>query len=327
LFSGSSVVVQIPNNIPFGNVTSAQKNILSLTTSGGTATFTIPIAPLTTLTSASNEFANPGDSVMLSGSGFFKIQSITFPGNLSVTNFGTLDVGGSFVVVQVPAGLKAGGPITIQTAYGSATSTFSFNDTTGMKCDFDNFNNQNASGNQLSTAADQAAMPGGRGNFGIFQFAKCPAGDWGGWQTGRSITTETVAWVPASNVNDNTSDWAIKFEMYIKNPWNAGCIFIQDGKWGSTERFEPWKWVPSVNTTSGWTTFTFPLNMILSKVNGVDGTGVPYSTISQLLTPDGNPPYAPIYIAYDNPLVEQDNFYAGIDNIRVVYIGSKTGSK
>jgi hypothetical protein len=326
-YADNSIILQVPSTIPFGKITAANKNILSVTTNGGTVNYSFPIAPNTTLTGASNEFANPGDSVTLIGTGLFKVQSVTFPGNLTVTSFGAPDTSGIKITVPVPANLTLGGPITITTAYGTAVSTFSFNDTTGMKCDFDNFNNQNAWDNQISTAADQTAMPGGRGKFGVFQFATCPAGDWGSWQTGRSITTETVAWVPAANVSDPVGYWAIKFEMFIVNPWTSGCIFVQDGKWGSTERFEPWKWSPAVNTTTGWTTFTFPLSNILTKTNNVDGTGTPYATVSQLLTPDGNPPYAPIYIAYDNPLVVQNNFYAGIDNIRVVYVGPKITKK
>lgn len=312
----SSIVVLVPADIPFAEIADADIN--TITVVGKTNSLKMPFtvaAPKPDVTAMSNEMANEGDVITLYGTGLFAIQKITFAGGAVATTFKG-STSGTSAVVTVPPG-AAPGALEIVTKFGTGTSTLKFNDHTGMLCDFDDVNNQDSWNNLVINDAD--LYPGNRGKYGRITFETCPAGDWGDWQPGRGIRTTQVQWVPVENLDDPTAAWAVKFEVFVKNPWSDGCIFIHDWSWGRTCRYEPWRQTTPYKTT-GWTTVTIPLTNFKTKINNMDGTGTAATTVRNLLVNDwnGNDGKKYLVFLFNNPTAEVKNFDAAIDNIRVV---------
>jgi len=322
--SSSNFVVQVPLNIPFASIPADQFNTVKVVTSSGTALVNFPIvAPKPLIASISNEMPNPGDQLTIYGNGLFAITSLTLPGNVSVPLASiTSDIGGSSSTFKLPAGFaKQSGPITIETKYGNSTSTVLLNDESRILTNFDNINNYAASDGTASIINNAALYPGNQGYYARMTFASMSAGDWGDGGPGRRIVLNSVQWVPVANVNDPTSNWALKFEIFAKNPWISGCMFIHDWTWGRTCRFEPWKVSGSYQTT-GWTTITIPLSNFKTKPTSgptayIDGTGEPAATVKDLIGATGS---GRLGFFLDNALVPVNNFDIAIDNIRIVKI-------
>lgn len=326
LATNQSLVLQIPQGLALGSVDSGKINTIQVITKSGQVTFKLSIVPpAPVILSISNEMAHPGDTVVIFGYNYFFIKSITYPGNLNITNYG-VNATGTEIALVIPAGLSQAGPVILTTQSGADTTIYNVNDpVTGILSNFDNINNFNPYSSSSVVTNDPVAYPDGLGNYAHMTFALTPAGDWGDGNSGRRTILNTVQWVPVANTNDPVGNWAVKFEINVKNPWSAGCLFVQDWGWNHTCRFEPWKTAPGgVFTTHGWETITLPLSNFLTKINNVDGTGSPATTVANLLTSDnvstGATGAAPLAFLFDNPLVAVDNFDIAIDNIRIVKI-------
>jgi len=86
LFSDNSAVVQIPS-IMFSTVDTTKLYTIEYTTTGGTVTFPFKLGPgAPVITAISNVFANPGDSVFLSGTNLVLVQSLSYAGT-AITSF------------------------------------------------------------------------------------------------------------------------------------------------------------------------------------------------------------------------------------------------
>jgi hypothetical protein len=319
LFTNNSLIVQVPSDIPFGDLQEGKLNTIDIANDGGSLTLSFKIdGPVPVIESVSNEMAYAGEVVTLTGTGLYQINKIVFPGGVEATEYTSI-ASGTSITVKVPQ-ITQSGSITLETSFGTGEFAF-FNNQTGMKCNFDDVNNQDAWDNLVSN--DAVAFPGNRGNYGRFKFESCPASDWGDWQTGRGIRTKQVQWVPVENLDDPTSDWAVKFEIYVKNAWSDGCIFIHDWSWKKTCRYEPWD-TEGIKpySTAGWKTVVLPLSMFKSKANDKDGTGDAASTVRGLLENDWNGSDGNKWMVFlfDNPTAEVKDFDAAIDNIRVVKI-------
>jgi hypothetical protein len=106
LFSDTSAVVLIPAVIAFPSVAASQLNTIRYVTTHGETTFSFSIiAPAPTISDISNEGANPGDSVTISGLNFFFVKSINYAGK-AVTGF-TASNDGTSIRIAVPAGVTS----------------------------------------------------------------------------------------------------------------------------------------------------------------------------------------------------------------------------
>lgn len=324
--SKTNFVVQVPTTIPFADIPAESFNKVTVVTESGTATIDFPIvAPQPIITAISNELPNPGDIISLYGTGLFAITKLTLPGNIDVpvANISS-DPGGTFSIFQLPAGFNnQTGAVMITTKYGTSTSTVLLNDRSRILCDFDAINTLNTGSTTAVLSSDAATFPGAHGNFIRMTVPTLPTFDWSDGNPGRRIILNDVQWVPAANVNDPTANWALKFEIYVKNPWVGGCLFIHDWDWNRTCRFEPFVGSASSSyVTTGWTTVTLPLSNFKSKPSsgataGIDGTGTSAATVAELIGSSGNKRMG---FFLNNAQVPMTNFDTAIDNIRIVKI-------
>ena len=324
--SKNNFVVLVPGNIPFATIAEADFNTIKIVTDGGTATKSFPIvAPKPVITGISNEMPNPGETITLYGSGLFAVTKLTLPGNIDVPATSVVsDPGGVSAEFQLPAGFtNQTGTIEITTKYGTSVSFTKLNDPTGMVCNFDDVNAFDSGNTTASVINDASLYPGNHGKYARMNVASMPTGDWNDWQAGRRLILSYFQWVPASQVNSPAANWAVKFEIFVKNPWSGGCMFLHDWSWGNTSRYEPWKSaVAGAYQTTGWVTVTLPLSSFKSKPNtgptaGIDGTGDAKATVGELIGNSGN---NRLGFFFNNALTPVTNFDAAIDNIRVVKI-------
>lgn len=313
LLADDNLVVQIPAGIPFASVPTAQMNTIRVVTEGGEATFMFPIlAPPPVITAVSNEFANPGDYVTLTGNYLYLITKITFPGNLDAAAADITAVSdGSSVRVKVPASVRTGGIVTVKTQFGTASAPFG--DATGMLLDFD------AVGAMLwgATVTNSATRyPGGRGNYASMVQDVVAANNWEWYNGKRAINSAPADWVPTSQLTQPAANYALKFEMYVKEPWSTGALLITPADtWVYTARYEPWKTTPNFKTT-GWQTVSLPLSTFkLKDATLGDGNGTAASTVGDIIGKTDE--FVRIMFINDTatPLPKLD---LAIDNIRVV---------
>ncbi|WP_207515270.1 glycan-binding surface protein [Longitalea luteola] len=316
LFSDTSAAVQVPSVIPFPSIAADQLNTIRYITPHGSTTFTFNIvAPPPTIESVSNENAQAGDSVRVYGLNFFFIKNITFAGS-PVTSWKEADDGTSFGFV-VPS-LSQSAPLVITTESGTAATVYNMNDvTTGALCNFDDVNTY--SWGATGTSNSNSLFSGNRGYYAILQNGNLNANEWSWWNTGRSINTNGVQWVPADSLNVPIGDYALKFEVNAPAPWNGGSIYVvKDYSTGYVGRYEPWKDADgntSNYSTAGWRTVTIPLSMFLKN----NGTGTAASSLTELLGSSGSGSVN-IWLINNSPAPTATGTSLAFDNIRVVKI-------
>lgn len=319
LFTDVDLVVTIPADMPFASLDQGQLNTIRIVTSFGEITYTFPIVPPPpVISSMSNEMAVAGDKVTLYGNNFFFIDKVIFPGNIEVTTDLVTNISGTTLELTIPAGITQGGTIQVVNQYGTGTSILLFNDlVTGVLCNFDNVNTFSWG----SPVKDDAVLfPGNRARYAHLKQDNIGANNWDWWNGNRGIITNPVNWVPAANVNDPAASFAMKFEVYIKEAWTTGCMYIgppPDDTWKFLNRFEPWKNTPGFKT-DGWVTITIPLNQFKNKADdGTNGAGPAATTVADII--DGINEVVKFMFVNDTatPIDKMD---MAIDNIRVVKI-------
>ncbi|WP_324679060.1 glycan-binding surface protein [Hymenobacter sp. GOD-10R] len=315
LLADRNLVVQIPEGIPFATVPTDQMNSIRVVTEGGETTFQFPIqAPPPVITAASNEFAYPGETITLSGTYLYLIDKITFPGNVNATEFTATD-DGTTVRVKVPANVRQGGSIMVKTQFGTAISPFGFNSPTGMLLNFDDV------GSNLwgSTVTNSTTLyPGGHGNYASMVQDLVPANNWDWFNGKRAINSPPGEWVPASELGQPAGNYALKFEIFVKEPWSTGALLVTPSDaWVYIARYEPWKTTPNFKTT-GWMTVTLPLSTFKLKDPTLgDGNGKAAVTVRDII--GSTDEFVRMMFVNDTatPLAKLD---LAIDNIRVVKI-------
>ncbi|WP_343672318.1 glycan-binding surface protein [Chitinophaga sp.] len=315
LFSDTSAAVLVPAVIPFPTVPAESLNTIRYVTTHGTTTLTFSIAaPPPSITAISNENAHEGDSVYITGLNLFFTEEFTFAGT-PITQFKEASDGTSLGFV-LPA-LTQGGPVSITTKSGTATTPFNVNDVkTGVLCNFDDINTFSWGTNVENSSAD---FPGNNGYYAVLQNDVLPAGDGNWWNGGRSINTNGVQWVPVDSLNVPVDQYAVKFEINIPAAWTGTSIYvIKDYDFGYLARYEPWQGADGTIvpfTTKGWQTVTIPLSLFRTN----DGKGTAAGSLSILLGDKGS---GAINIQTKNftAVPTTSGLRAAVDNIRVVKI-------
>ena len=119
LLAPNSAVVQIPA-IVFSSIDTNKLNIIQYATAGGVATFSFKLMPaVPVITAISNVFANPGDSVFLSGTNFFLVKSLSY-GGTNITSFAPNTYGTSVGFVM-PNPAPTSGNVILTTKSGTVT--------------------------------------------------------------------------------------------------------------------------------------------------------------------------------------------------------------
>jgi len=316
--SDTAAIALIPSVIAFPTVPTKELNTIRYVTTHGETTFSFPIvAPAPSITSISDEAADVGDSVKISGLSFFFVKSLTYAG-LPVTNFTTSN-DGTTISLAVPSGVtNTGGVVSVTTPSGKATTTYNVHDfVDGVFQNWDNINGYPWGSNTENSSID---FPGNTGYYNVITATNIGANDFGWYNGGRGVNMNAAQWVPVADIDSSLSSYAVKFEVSVPSstPWNGGSIFVAVN-YGFTyiARYRPWinsagKATPF--STKGWVTVTIPLSTFLTN----NGTGTPVPSITALVGANGNNGMNIWYINDGSSAVAA--FTMAIDNIRVVKI-------
>lgn len=317
-FSDTSAIVLIPSVIAFPSVPAKQLNTVQYITTHGQTTFSFPIvAPAPQIASISDESAPIGDSVKISGFNFFFIKSLSFGGKVITSYNASND--GTTITMAVPPGIsQTGGPVSVTTNSGSATTVYNVEDfVDGVFQNWDSINTYPWGSNTDNSSTD---FPGNTGSYNVLTATNLSAGDFAWYNGGRGVNMGASQWVPVANIDSSLSSYAVKFEISVpqSTPWTGGSIYVAvNYSFNYIGLYRPWinaagKITPF--TTNGWVTVTIPLSNFLSN----NGTGTPAASITDLIGSSGNNGMNVWYINDGTSTVAA--FTMAIDNIRVVKI-------
>lgn len=320
---GTALGFKMPSPAP----TSGQ---VLLTTKSGTSNFQIVALP--TITAISNENASAGDSVYVYGTYLKSIQSFSF-GGAEISSYKLSSKGNSLGFV-LPASPQSG-IVSITTAFGTASTVYKVNDTsTGNLANMewgDSFG-WSWNGGSLYTGTPpgdwrkyDAVFSGNSSQFLVKKTDVLQSGEGAaGWPNVYDMYFGAAQWIPTANLNDPVSDWALKFEINIPQPWNGGAVCVKSGFAGSyIARSEPWQ-ISSNKTaaysTKGWTTITIPLTEFRAKDATLgEGRGASATTLANLIGPTGKTDFT-VYIHNYSTSATATGFFGAFDNFRVVKI-------
>lgn len=305
-----------------------------VTTKSGTVRDTINATP--TISRISNENAYPDDSVYVFGTYLKNIKSLTFAG--TTIPFYTSSSDGTSVGFVLPT-LTESGPVTITTKFGTATTVYNVNiiDFSTSSAfpngewlsNFENGSNwKYYGGAQLSAGTGGgwipyvSEFPSNTGDFMKLATNILTPGE-GNTYSNYAILLNSTQWVPKSNLNDAVGNWAFKFEVNVKKPWNGGTFIIQSSVGDYAALWQPWQ-VSATQTaaykTNGWITVTIPLSSFRKSDPTLgQGMGVSVAKITDLVGLSGSSECT-MYIHNFSTSPTATGFYGAFDNLRVVKI-------
>lgn len=325
--SDNNIIIWIPGEAPTEVIDPDVPHEIRVVTDHGEATYTFTLTPPPPgIYNISNENAPSGEDIFILGSDFYLIEKIIFPGDIETTEF-TVNKSASMIELTVPEGLSDTGKITIVTSYHTVESPMPYNNLSqeGTLCNFDDINTY-IWGCQI--ISDNTTFNGARGNFAHLVSSDVGAGNYEWWTNNRVCFLDSIQVIAQENLGDLFSEYALKFEMYVKEIWNTGNITIITKDWEYRYIFAPWL-IEGIRTdlvTNEWNTVVIPLNEFRDN----EGTGDPANSFKDIFWANGA---GRIGFAYMNTSPDPDNTDAdaillenlsiGIDNIRVVNISGE----
>jgi hypothetical protein len=344
LNSSTNIIIGIPTDAPTAPPLSSVPNTIKVVTNHGTAIYSFTlILPPPAIISASNENAIPGTTLTLTGTNFYGITKVVFPGGISGTNLNIISP--TQLTVTVPAGITTADSLRIYGGFGIGASPFIFDNylapTTGFIANFDGatgtwtppsdpyygWSQNQWVGNLIS---DPTKFPGGTGPTNGTSYCVeinpqgiKPPGDDSWWADANCIITNTATWV--SNIGSPVANYALKFEVYVKSTWTQGSIWVGTTwpNWKYMAEYAPWKPSNGGNgkySTNGWVTVTIPLTKFLTATGNVyTATGTGPSSFTDLQQGQGGM----LMIMYANDgttTIPGSTFDIALDNVRVVKI-------
>ncbi|MFV0554900.1 MAG: glycan-binding surface protein [Mangrovibacterium sp.] len=286
-----SMVLRVSYDTPLVEATDDVRNTIRLVNDGNSLNYEFTIrAALPNISSISHTMPAVGELITVYGSGLTDIESVTFPGDIVVTEGITSDEDGAFFTIAMPEGVAAeGGSIFASGSNGGAYSAAYFNCKSNVILDFDGTGSQgywgwSETGSMLDkTDLGTAALGEGnlsQGNYvnhhperkGTFPAAKNRNTEV--WTAGNGVDDwrgQLTEAIPASTL---VSQVAFQFDMYVDGIWtNTGFLKIalinnfNGGEWTSTcYNYVPWieggKVVEYEN--AGWVTVTVPFSQFYS---------------------------------------------------------------
>ena len=324
IFSNNNLVVKVPA-IKWDSIPTGKEHTVEVVTAAGTATFTFNIsAPVPNITSVSNENAVAGTNITISGTDFYGVTSVIFPGGKQGTNLAANST--TQLSVTVPDGITSGDSLRVTGTYGTGVSRFVFDNylspTTGFLANFEDgdtyFGWQYWGGIKTN---EGALFPGNTGNYiRMNPSSSINAGDGSWYSDNRAVMVAASAWVPAANLPDPIADYALKFEIYVKIPWSNGSLLVApNGNFNYLARYAPWGSSSSGQfVTDGWQTVVIPLTGFLSGSGSYNPAGTAAPNIAALT---GGTNAATIQIMlYNDSATPLASFDAAADNVRIVRI-------
>ena len=316
----TDIVVQIPAGAPNIGTDSLAPNTVRVVTKYGEDTYTnfIVYAPPAQIFTMTNEFALPGDTIVLTGRYFYALDSVIFPGGFPAEVLSS-SVDGSGCTVIVPEGASDPGPIRVVTLGGAGESGY-FRDTVSVMInDFDALNFLDWG--RLPVTPAQATLPVISGNY--FGAAAEDVGT-GNWWVDPTAMPLAIGSLPDEIAGGSLAEnLYVKFEANISGIWNSGFYKLEFaevddvGSWLQyyTYSFQEWgtgeddridfttggKWITYKIPLSEWTQNSMPLNVWSDM-----GT---FNRIQWVFVNPWAPPAS----------IEIDYIYFAFDNIRILY--------
>ncbi len=320
-FSDTTAYVVVPTNIPFGTLTPADLDLITITNAKGSFTYKFSIRPSAPLIEAiDNEFALVGDTMQISGKYLYLLDSIVFPNGAKAPFFeGSGD--GTKAKAKVPAGAPGTpGYLKIYGKGGVSTSSVGVvvYDTPHVICDMDTKDAyQGGWGKPYIITENGGSYPAIKSNGTKYLHMK-GNGTFGpdSWWIDESVMPLS-GWASVYpndiDVNESKANLAIKFEVAVPGTINTGNINFKPN-WNDDAKnsWNPW-WNPSTSTRTPYTT------------NGKWKTiTVPLATFGGWFTKYGDFKNTDLIIILQNPsapaAITMNGIDVAFDNIRIVKV-------
>lgn len=318
----TSIIVNIPGTVPtLATLDEVSNSIEVVTDHGSASTYFEFLQSPPYISKINNENALPGQTMVLTGGSFYKIQKIIFPGNIEVAEE-DLTYTVNQLSFTVPAGVSATnvGFLTVSGVFGAGVSPGPVNARGGSYV-FANFDDKYGfSGKTAVVSCDATPVPGGWGCYGWMAFDAVLANDGAYYNNnnGRSLQLFSSKWVSTTDDDPQVANYAVKFEMYITKPWKLGSIFLVATKNDSYSARITSPDPTNGFTSSGWTTVTVPLTSFKLAVDGERATGESVKQFSDFLDFSNA---SPLDLRFINDDADPTLPFAGaFDNVRVVKI-------
>ncbi|MEO7768875.1 MAG: glycan-binding surface protein, partial [Ferruginibacter sp.] len=297
----------------------------------GKASFTYP--PPMSISSVSNENAAMGTTITVTGTNFIGINQVIFPGNIMGTNIQSISV--NQLTVIVPTGITTTDSLRMKGALGSVTSPQLFDSyithpSPGYLSTFeaqyagDNTGFVGWTGGYSDASTASKSYPGGTGATGVLLQQSPMGGNSSPTNQGNPgiLQLNAVPWV--ANTSVPTSNYSMKFEIFVAKPWSAGEIWISLGGWYGwnryTARYAPWTTANGgIFNPSGWVTVTIPLSEFITKNEFWQTAWNPAGTPASMIKDFGATDVA-FMMANDqaSPSLPAGTLSLAVDNIRIV---------
>lgn len=314
LVTNTHMVIRVPGDLPFGRLDPDDPvmNTIKLEFSGGEMVYEFPILPPEpVIQRVHKEFATAGETVRITGSFLYLVESVTFPGGIEATDFNFAE-NGSWLEVTVPDGVTEAGHINITTTSGTTVENYRnmFNDRTGIFIDFDENNPWAPWGtpgvDTPYVGDDVPGIPPLDGNYLHWLYTDpLTPGMW--WF--QNLATQFATWegLEMPDFPDSTPTSELVFRMDIYTPhdkFNSGYIQLSFDWWIEKD------WNPFIVNgerkpldTDGWETVTIEL---ANFDRGAQATYGPMKNAEEFLLRYVNPD-APAGVAFEEVNIAFDN--------------------
>ncbi len=248
-----SILVNVPSTVPT-EVTNKMRFVFA---DGSELLHDFSVnVPAPELSGIKCEYVPDGGTVVLNGDFFFEPIKITFPGGLEAQ---VVSLEKTKLEVTVPDGAGAG-PISVETNFGKANSSFFFRDNRNILLDYDGKNHES-----WTSPIGTTEPAGCSGGYSYFKHASN-----GAWQWTNELTMQY--WAPRGRGNipvatGDINDLVLKFEVNVPVEWRDVRMEIFFGPYADDHgrdapataiaRWKPWK--NGAYKTDGWETVTIPL--------------------------------------------------------------------
>ncbi|MBE8723332.1 glycan-binding surface protein [Flavobacterium hungaricum] len=283
--SDNSMLVNVSADTPILDADPSVRNTIRFANDTNEFTFPFEIrSGKPVINGISNTMPNPGEVIIVAGSGLTEVSKVVFPGNVEVTSGIVSDPDGEFFTVPAPSGVSdLGGSLFVQTSNGGVYSPACYNFKKGLLLNFDGQGQHGYWGTStsmiqpadlesgvigLENTSQGKYVPHRPARIASFDPAKNRCTEV--WTAGNGVDNwraQLTPYIPASTPLDKV---ALQFEMYVPDNWkDSGFIKIcminnfNGGEWtGACYNYVPWI-VDGKSVdfkTPGWRTVTIPLN-------------------------------------------------------------------
>ncbi len=282
------LLVDIPDEIP----TAVTDKIYMINTAGDTTTYDFHvIVPAPTVSAMSNEYAEAGEEVTITGDYFIQdpyipLEILFNDSTLSVTDITSISK--TSVTFTVPTGAVSG-PIYVKTVYGTSRSQFHYKDTRNILFDFDGSHGGLTGGNGWRPGVVKTGgIDGSYLYFGGVAMAGKVGATWAEdqfcmnyWPDPDNGKPELSSIQSFAEILDTCeiSEMSVKFECRVpsSSPWSSSALQIMftgnsdvsgtnqnNGYYTNTSLprglWYPWLATGTYTTGDTWATITIPLS-------------------------------------------------------------------